>query len=409
MTSDLMKDRTGKEYPVQEIFASATEDYLAHHEVSDEQRKVVSCISCCKTGELGYNISFCDTCGFTEIRPNSCNNRHCPCCQAPLEQKWVQARDSELIKGIAYYHAIFTVPYELNDLIYDNQKELYSLLFRCTSDTLLTLCRDRKYLGATPGLVMVLHTWGQKLNFHPHIHTMLSGGGLKPDGKFVEAAHKGYLLPKEVMGRLFRGKFLDGLKKLHDAGKLDLKGRCSALRNSYGWREFIDRLYKKPWIPHIKETFNGNGNAVKYLARYAYRTAIANSRIVSVSAEKVSFRYKDYADGSKAKTLTVTSEEFVGLFLQHVLPKGFCRIRFAGFLANSCKTEKLKLICRLRNTVFRENPVRGKNTAYLLKLIYGTDICTCPNCRSALRFLRASPGIGKEDLLDFCFRSSKTV
>ena len=167
---------------------------------------------------------------------------------------------------------------------------------------------------------------------------------------------------------------------------------------------------RKPWIPHIKETFNGNGNAVKYLARYAYRTAIANSRIVSVSAEKVSFRYKDYADGKKDKPLTVTSEEEVGRFLQHDLPKGSCQDPFRrSFLANSCKTEKLKLICRLRNTVFRENPVRGKNTAYLLKLIYRTDICTCPNCRSALRFLRASPGIGKEDLLDFCFRSSKTV
>lgn len=237
---------------------------------------------------------------------------------------------------------------------------------------------------------------------------MLSGGGLTPDGRFVEAKHKGYLLPKEVMGSLFRGKFLAGLRKLHDSGRLLLDGSCKYLRNSYEWNEYIDSLYRKNWIPHIKETFNGNGNAVKYLARYAYRTAIANSRIDSVSESDVSFNYKDYADESKEKVLKVPTEEFVSRFLKHILPKGFCRIRFVGFLANSCKTRKLKLIHKLRNTIYLENPVKGKNTAFILKLVYGVDTCICPNCGGNIHFLRASPGINKDQLIGLHFRSSKT-
>lgn len=367
-------------YPIREAFRKFLPDYLASHSVSVQQLKTAHCISNCKTGELGYNVSYCEECGHVEIHSSSCNNRHCPCCQAPIEQKWIMERNSELIAGIAYYHAIFTVPYELNSLIYENQELLYGLMFRCSTDTLLTLCRDKKYLGATPGIVSVLHTQGQKLNFHPHIHTMLSGGGLTPAGQFVEAAHHGYLLPKEVMGRLFRGKFLSMLKAYRSQNKLQFRGNCLEFRNSYVWQEFIDQLYAKSWIPHIKETFNGFGNAITYLARYVFRSAISNSRIESIDDSGVSFHYKDYADKGKMKSMHMSGSEFLEAFLVHVLPKGFCRVRFSGYLSNCKKTKQLKLIHRLRNSIYTGNPVKGKTTAELMLLLYQRDICICPIC-----------------------------
>lgn len=367
-------------YPIRDAFQKFLPEYLGSHSLTPQQWKTANCIANCKTGGLGYNVSYCEECGHIEIHASSCNNRHCPCCQAPIEQKWIMERNSELIEGIAYYHAIFTVPYELNSLIYENQELLYGLMFRCATDTLLTLCRDKKYLGTTPGIVSVLHTQGQRLNFHPHIHTMLSGGGLTPSGQFVEAAHKGYLLPKEAMGRLYRGKFLAALKKYHDQKKLQFRGGCLDLRNRYEWQEFIDRLYQKDWIPHIKETFNGFGNAVTYLARYVFRSAISNSRIDSVDGSGVTFHYKDYADGGKTKSMHMGGTEFIDAFLMHVLPKGFCRVRFSGYLCNCQKTKKLKLIHKLRNTIYNGNPVKGKTVAELMLLLYGRDICTCPVC-----------------------------
>lgn len=371
-------------YPIRDAFQKFLPGYLDSHTLTRQQWETANCIANCKTGTLGYHVSYCEECGHVEIHASSCNNRHCPCCQAPVEQKWIMERNSELIEGIAYYHAIFTVPYELNSLIYENQDLLYGLMFHCATDTLLTLCRDKKHLGATPGIVSVLHTQGQRLNFHPHIHTMLSGGGLTPSGKFVEAAHKGYLLPKEAMGKLYRGKFLAALKKYYGQKKLQFRGNCLNLRNRYEWREFIDRLYNKNWIPHIKETFNGFGNAVTYLARYVFRSAISNSRIDSVDDSGVTFHYKDYADDGKTKSMHMSGTEFIDAFLMHVLPKGFCRVRFSGYLCNCQKTKKLNLIHKLRNTIYNGSPVKGKTAAELMLLLYGRDICTCPVCHGKM-------------------------
>ena len=302
------------------------------------------------------------------------------------------ARNSELVEGCAYYHSIFTVPFELNDLIFENQKLLYNLMFRCTSETLLTLCHDKQHLGATPGIIMVLHTWGQQLNLHPHIHCCLSGGGLTDSGQFIESRHKGFLLPEGAVGKMFRGKFMEKLKTCYEKGLLSLNGKCTKLRNRYNWKEFVDSLYEKTWIPFIKETFNGNGNAITYLARYAYRTAISNSRITSVTDTNVTFSYKDYADNGASKLKTVTGDEFIGLFLQHILPKGFSRVRFSGFLSNCYKTKKLKLIHKLRNTIFIPNPVKGKTMAELMLLLYNRDICTCSQCSGhVIQFPRGKP------------------
>ena len=377
-----MDPSTGEktEFPVRSIFQNFFGSYAASHPVSAEQAKAARCIKDCKTGKLGYNLSVCPDCGHARIHSCSCNNRDCPSCQAPLEHKWIMERNSELVSGIAYYHVVFTLPHELNGLILENQKLLYDLLFRAASGSLLALCRDKKYMGATPGIVSVLHTWGQKVNFHPHLHVMLSGGGLTPSGKFKETRHKGFIIPVKVLGKLFRGKFLAGLKQLHCSGKLSLSGLAGPLEDHLAWKGFIDHLYSKPWLPFIKETFNGNGNAVKYLARYAYRTAISNSRIEGINGSDISIRYTDYADRNHKKLLVISGEEFIRRFLLHVLPKGFHRVRFSGYLSNSLKTANLRHIGLLRHTPYEGNPVRGKSVGQILEMIYETDICSCPVC-----------------------------
>ena len=366
----LIRDAFQKHYPV----------FLKENpRLEPEKRKTAELIGKCKTGALGYNISICEECGHQVIHASSCNNRSCPCCQAPLARKWELARNTELIEGISYFHVVFTLPHELNDLIRSNMKTLLNLLFSCVQDTLITLCADKRLMGAKPGIISVLHTWGQTLSFHPHIHVCISGGGITPDGQFVETRHKGFFLPEKVIASMFRGKFLCSLKKLFDSGMLDLS-LTAELRDPREWKRFIDSLFDKHWIPFVKETFNGKGNAIRYLARYSYRTAIANSRIVSVSEEAVTFRHKDYADGGAEKTMTLPGPEFVRRYLQHVLPPGFHRFRFAGYLTNCQKSKNLKTIHRLRNTIYRENPYRKMKTADLLLSMYGKDICLCPEC-----------------------------
>lgn len=354
-----------------------------HPGLSVEKRKVAESIIKCKTGKLGYNVSVCEECGHPVIHAVSCNNRSCPCCQAPLEKKWEEERNTELIDGIAYYHVVFTVPHELNPLFRTNMKSMLNLFFKCVRDTLLTLCSDQKYMGAKPGIVSVLHTWGQKLNFHPHIHVCLSGGGLTKAGKFVETRHKGFLIPEAVIASMFRGKFLCSLKKMYESGTLNLYG-IEYLWDPVQWKSYIDRLFNKRWLPFVKETFNGNGNAIKYLARYSYRTAIANSRIVSVGEDTVTFRYKDYADGNTSKTMTVKGTDFVEMFLQHVLPSGFHRVRFSGYLTNCKKTKNLKHIHQLRLSVYNGNPFRKMKMSEILLEFYGKDICKCKLCNGKM-------------------------
>lgn len=235
---------------------------------------MAQCIGHCKTGQLGYNSASCFDCGQLEIHACSCNNRDCPNCQSVQEQKWILARNRELIDGCAYYHCIFTLPFELNDLIFQNQKLLLGLIFSCASDTLLTLCWDKKHLGATPGILSVLHTWGQQLNFHPHLHGCISGGGLTESGQFKESSHKGFFLPLGAIGKMFRGKFMEKLKSYHDKELLCMDGKCKELRNHFHFQAFVNSLYSKEWLPFIKETFHGNGNAIKYLARYVYPESV---------------------------------------------------------------------------------------------------------------------------------------
>lgn len=381
-----------REYPIRDAFRGFYNSFLeAHPGLDAEKRKAAECIMKCKTGELGYNISICEKCGNQVIHAVSCNNRSCPNCQATLERKWEAERNTELIKGIAYYHVVFTVPHELNVLILYNMVPLLNLMFKCVQDTLILLCADRKYMGAKPGIISVLHTWGQTLSFHPHVHVCISGGGITPAGQFVETKHRGFFIPEAVIADMFRGKYLCAMKMLYDSGKLDLS-HLEHLKQPREWKSFIDRLFRIRWLPFVKETFNGKGNAVRYLARYSFRTAIANSRIVSVDDDNVVFRYKDYADGCKEKTMTLKGQDFIGRFLTHILPPGFHRMRLSGYLANCKKTTNLKLIHRLRNSFYEGNPYRSMKTAELLLVLFNRDICTCTECSGRLiPFVRGVP------------------
>lgn len=369
-----------KEYLIRTAFQRFGETFLeAHPNIEMEKFKALRLVSMCKTGELGYNTSVCEECGHQVIHAVSCNNRACPCCQAPLAGKWEHERNTELIEGISYFHVVFTMPHELNDLIRHNKVLLLNLLFKCVQETLLTLCADKRYMGAKPGIISVLHTWGQTLSFHPHIHVCISGGGITSTGQFVETRHKGFFLPKETLAKMFRGKYLCSLKSLYDKGKMDLS-HTENLKDLKEWKNFIDSLFDKPWIPFVKETFNGRGNAIRYLARYSYRTAISNSRIVSVGENTVTFRYKDYADNNAEKLMTKDGPDFIGLYLQHILPPGFHRFRFSGYLSNCNKSKNLKLIHGLRSSVYGGNPYRKMKMAELLQALYGRDICRCPEC-----------------------------
>lgn len=363
---------------IQQIFLNSYEDFHSScSHVSGVQEKAAHAILNCKSGSLGCNISQCTDCGHMEFHNNSCRNRNCPNCQAVLKEIWIDKRRAEVIDS-PYFHVVFTVPHELNSLIYGNQELLYSLLHRCSSETLLELARDKKYLGATPGIIQVLHTWGQTLNFHPHIHCIVSGGGLSVDNKLRKCGDK-FFVPVRVMAAKFRGKFLSCLQKYYTSGKFAFSSSCTKLRNSYCWSEFRDDLYNKDWCPYIKETFNGFGNAIEYLGRYTHRIAITNTRIQSVTGSQVSFSARDYRSG-ETKTVTLENVEFIRRFLMHVLPSGFQKIRYYGFLNNRTKTKNLKIIFKLQGYQKFKQRYAGLSITELLKEIWNYDIHVCPAC-----------------------------
>lgn len=362
---------------IQQIFSYGWHDFCQSFHPSGVQQKAAHSIMQCKSGALGCNISICGECGHQEFHNNSCRNRNCPNCQAILKEVWVDARKSEVI-DTPYFHVVFTVPAELNPLIYANQKRLYSLLHRCAAETLLELAADQKYLGATPGIIQVLHTWGQALNYHPHIHCIVTGGGLTKDLK-LRKSKDAFFIPVKVLGRKFRGKFLAYLQEMAVSQELLFSKSCEKLRNSYTWSEFRDSLYHKDWCPYIKETFNGFGNAIEYLGRYTHRIAITNSRIQAVTPTHVSFSARDYKSG-ETTTVTIENKEFIRRLMMHVLPHGFQKIRYYGFLNNRCKKENLKVIVRIQGHLRFSSLLTGKNMGEVLNLVWGYDIRTCPCC-----------------------------
>ena len=345
---------------------------------SDIQRKASQAILNCKSGKLGVNISQCPDCGHMEFHNNSCRNRNCPNCQAVQKEIWVDRRKAEVIDS-PYFHVVFTLPHELNPLIYCNQRLLYGFFHRCCAETLLELSADKKHLGATPGIIQVLHTWDQEINYHVHMHCIVSGAGLTCDHK-IRKGKKNFFIRVETLRDKFKGKFLAGLQSFFKNRQLDFSASCEKLRNSYEWSEFRDFLYQKDWCPYIKETFNGFGNAIEYLGRYTHKVAISNSRILSVDEQQVTFSARSRTPGGPRRTVTLTNVEFIRRYLMHVLPSGFQKIRYYGFLNNRYKTRNLKLIFKLQGHQRFKAKYINLSMEELLKAVWNLDIHICPEC-----------------------------
>lgn len=366
--------------PIQKIFSNSWAAYAAAHNPSSIQSRAALSIISCKTGALGQNFSRCTECGFLAVRNNSCKNRHCPGCQAMLKEEWIDARRAEVIDG-PYFHVVFTVPAELRPLIFANQRSLYTLMHNKSAETLLELSLDKKYLGATPAIIQVLHTWGQEMNYHPHIHCIISGSGLTDTMQLRKCRFPDFMIPVKVMAAVFKGKFMEDLELLYKNNGLLFPGNLSGFINSYEWREFRNTLYEKDWCPYIKETFNGFGNAIEYLGRYTHRIAISNSRIKEVTDTTVTFLARDYRSNTRHET-TVTHEEFIRRFIQHVLPKGFQKIRYYGLLANRSKKRLLGIVFRIQNHQRFRSKYSCMELDVKLYEMFRIDIHMCPCCGS---------------------------
>jgi len=309
------------------------------------QMKVLNAIESCRTAALGGHRDQCVRCGYQAISYNSCRNRHCPKCQTNAREKWLRARQQELLP-VGYYHLVFSVPHALVPLIWQNKKTLFALLFKASAATLLKVAADPKHLGAEIGFLSILHTWGQTLQPHPHVHCVVPGGGLSPDHQCWISPRPHFFLPVAVLSRVFRGKFVAGLRQAFRRRKLVFHGRCLPLANEKAFAAYLRRLFLQDWVVYAKAPFGGPEHVLQYLARYTHRVAISSHRLISVDQQEVCFRWKDYAHHSKRRTMRLTNEEFLRRFLQHVLPKGFPRIRYFGWLANRRRGQFLPL-CRV--------------------------------------------------------------
>jgi hypothetical protein len=359
---------------VQDIFLAHGSSFRQEHKLSFEQHKTMSAIEKCRTAALGGHTDICDECGYTQISYNSCRNRHCPKCQTLAKERWIDSQKSDLL-DVGYFHVVFTLPDELNGIVFQNQQALYNLLFKASAETLTDLAMDRRYLGARVGFTSVLHTWGQNLMHHPHVHCIVPGGGQNHLGKWVSSKKK-FFIPLKVLSRKFRGKLLFYLQQT----KLEFHGSLEYLANGLAFRNLIDTLYGKEWIVYCKPPFRDAACVVEYLGRYTHRVAISNNRILSMENGTVSFKWRDYRDNSQWKVMTVSAHEFIRRFLLHVLPKGFMKIRHYGFLGNRNKSKKL-MICKMltRTAIVKK---KKASTLELITKLLGRDICKCPACGS---------------------------
>ena len=306
------------------------------------QLKVMSAIEQCRTAALGGHVLHCQACGHDEIAYNSCRNRHCPKCQASAAKRWLEARQADLLP-VDYYHVVFTLPEPISAIAFYNKAVIYGLLFEVAAETLSTIAADPKHLGAQIGVTLVLHTWGSALTHHPHVHGIVPGGGLSPDGKRWVSCKPGFFLTVRVLSRLFRRRFLEELERAHLAGQLQFFGEYAALTNAKAFAQWLAPLRGCEWVVYAKRPFAGPQAVLAYLSRYTHRVAIANSRLVALDERGVTFRWKDYrAKGStRHKTMTLSADECMRRFLLHVLPSGFHRIRHYGLLANGWRKENL--------------------------------------------------------------------
>lgn len=372
--------REAGQFEVADIFRRYGPLYRNVHPMPVNRLRAMRAIETCRTAEQGGHVDECAHCGTKLISYNSCRNRHCPKCQFLKKERWIEDRGKDLLP-IPYFHVVFTVPDLLNALVLRNQEVFYNLLFNAVSETLGQLAETRKYLGAKIGYIGVLHTWGQNLMDHPHVHTIVTGGGLSPDGRKWKPCKNDFFLPVKVMSKLFRGKFLASLKKLRAENKLVYPGAISHLAQPAAFNALLSDLYRRKWVVYCKPPFDGTKGVLEYLGRYTHRIAISNHRIVKMEDDKVSFRWRDYADNNKTKIMTVAANEFIRRFLLHVLPDRFVKIRHYGLLGNRCRKKKLdrcrKLLACAKHQQSEKKPETWQDA--LLRLT-GFDVGKCPAC-----------------------------
>jgi len=367
---------------VADIFRRFGPRYRQHHKLPCRHLKAMSAIEQCRTAALGGHIDECDQCGHRRISYNSCRDRHCPKCQNLAKERWLKDRQKDLLP-VPYFHIVFTIPDLLNALTLVNQKVVYDILFRAASRALLQLGKDPRYLGADIGLIASLHTWGQNLMDHPHLHCVVPGGGLSKDGKKWVSSREDFFVPVKVLSRLFRGKFLHYLKKAYDEGKLKCVGKVGFLADEGEFKRLLDTLYGKEWNVYAKEPFGGPKDVLDYVGRYTHRVAISNNRIVRVENGQVTFRWRDYRDGDTVKLMTLDVFEFIRRFLLHILPTGFFKIRYYGILSSRNRQTKLKR-CKEIFGIIDDQKGQATHSATWEELLFeltGTDLRICPCCK----------------------------
>ena len=357
--------------------------------LSFTERRVLDDIAHCRTAVFGGHLLRCNECGHEDISYNSCRNRHCPKCQAAAKAEWLLEREKELLP-VQYFHVVFTVPREIAPVALLNKKAVYDILLQTSAETLREIAATPKYLGAQIAILSVLHTWGQNLQHHPHVHCIVPGGGVVPDGSHWKHCRDGFFLPVRVLGSLFRGKFLARLQAANDKGLLEFHHSIAGLADASNFKQVLSELYDKNWVVYSKRPFGGPEHVLRYLASYTHRTAISNHRLVSLREGKVSFLWKDYAHGCQRRVMTLTATEFLRRFLMHVLPKGFVRIRHYGLLANRHRSEKLELCRKLLRLA--ENA--SGSAAQEVEQVVLMDAFACPVCDEGLmrRMYRFEPG-----------------
>ncbi len=369
---------------LQDIFNQHGEAYRKNHTLPINHLKAMRAIENCRTPAIGAHIDECDECGYIRISYNSCRNRHCPKCQTLKKESWIDARKYDLL-NVGYFHVVFTIPDILNPIAYQNQEVVYKILFKAAAETLMELSSDKKFLGAQIGITEVLHTWGQNLQFHPHIHCIVPGGGLDSCGKWVNT-REAFFIPVKVLSRKFRGKFLYYLNR----ARLDFYGSISYLQDRPAFDNLMSSLKQKEWIVYCKPPFKNAGYVVEYLGRYTHRVAISNNRILKLENGIVTFEWRDYKDNNKLKTMDLAADEFIRRFLIHVLPDGFTKIRHYGLLSSTNKSTKLQLCKKLTGTFVSDIPRLKLTMVELLKKLTGKDITLCPCCKVG-HLGRASP------------------
>jgi hypothetical protein len=383
---------------VAHIFRLYGEAFRQKHRLCLVQLRAMRAIENCRTAVLGGHLYRCDKCGSERNVYNSCRNRHCPKCQCLDKERWIERRRNELLP-VPYFHVVFTLPEELNVLALGNPEVIYDLLFHSASQTLLEIAADAKHLGAHLGFLAILHTWGQTLVLHPHLHCIVPGGGPSLDGERWLAASERFLLPVRVLAPVFRGKFLAGLKSLYKEGRLNLTAGAEKLKESSVFHDLLDRLYRKPWWVYSKAPFDGPEQVLRYLARYTHRVALSNHRLVRVSNHQVTFTYKDYSQNGRRREMTLPVEEFIRRFLLHILPHRFVRIRYYGLFANRHRDRQLER-CRALLNADPPSPAPESDEREDWESVYqrvtGKDPTLCAECgHGHLRQVRKLPALAR--------------